>query len=48
MYEVFFIMTNVSVRSNVIIVLINVYKVYVLLNMVYIILVSKTVLYLCR
>ena len=48
MYEVFFIMTNVSVRSNVIIVLINVHKVYVLLNMVYIILVSKTVLYLCR
>ena len=48
MYEVFFIMTNVSIRSNVIIVLINVHKVYVLLNMVYIILVSKTVLYLCR
>ena len=50
MYELVFTMTNVSVRSNVIILLINVRKVYVLvlLNLFYIKLVSKPVLDMYR
>ena len=44
----FYLLTNVSVRSNVIILLANVRKVCELFNLFYIKLVYKTVLYMCR
>ena len=44
----FYLLTNVSVRSNVIILLANVRKVCALFNLFYIKLVYKTVLCMCR